>query len=408
MYQDSPRKPKLISGSVPFFSMYNERAKEHDGKKIERWKGDVEGFLLFSDPPAEPSTQMMSIPDSNVLSIPISNDTSTSLSTNTKWVCTLWSCGLVIGLNCAAVAMLLQWSLHEYEWITQEGDDPQKCALIQEFMRYGLQKPISFHWMLELLSTLLNLSLFMFLAGFVISLIPLDCFVAKMAGGNYKLVVIAILVLGNDYELLTTGTNYFVTHHQAHHTCLGNPMGFISLFLHLHYFVTSQLPVDPEEVYHIRKLAQNYYQQMSDMTIDMKKLVDEDACDLTSSTFLWTFESIDDDCGMDCFLTSIPGFYVWARAHFGGKIFQNFNSSTLASLIISFVDHIHSSNLLPDFKKHNHIKNCLKAINADPLLLQSTFRKTLQTLNSNIFTCTDFVHFSLEQLNRDDSDLDPW
>ena len=40
------------------------------------------------------------------------------------------------------------------------------------------------------------------------------------------------------------------------------------------------------------------------------------------------------------------------------------------------------------------------------LLLQCTFGKTLQTLNSDIFRCIDFVGLALEYLRKDDSD--PW
>ncbi len=40
-------KPKVIDSSAPLFSMYNERANEHDKKMIESWKGDAKGILVF-------------------------------------------------------------------------------------------------------------------------------------------------------------------------------------------------------------------------------------------------------------------------------------------------------------------------------------------------------------------------
>lgn len=45
--QNEP-KPKLIDSSAPLFSMYNKKAKEHDEKMAESWKGDADGILVFT------------------------------------------------------------------------------------------------------------------------------------------------------------------------------------------------------------------------------------------------------------------------------------------------------------------------------------------------------------------------
>lgn len=306
----------------------------------------------------------------------------------------------MINLNCAVLAMLLLGWLRGYEQTTQGGDDPQKRALTRELMRRGLRKRLSLRWMVELLSILLHFSVYLFLVGFIIDLIPLNHFVATMTGA----------CAGSGFLLyLYLSLAAIFSHNSPYYTPLTTLIwvilrGVISLFLCLHHFVALQyFKSDLEDAPRIRKLFWSYYWRMNDTT-RVEKMADEDSPNLTASTFLWTFNSIDNDHDMDRFLSGIPGFYASARVHLGGDTLDRFNSDTFPRSIISFMDHILSPNLLPNSKKRNHIEICSRAMNADPLLLQSTFQWTLQTLSSNIFTCADFVHLALEQLRKNDSD----
>ncbi|KAH8976708.1 hypothetical protein EDB83DRAFT_2537335 [Lactarius deliciosus] len=140
---------------------------------------------------------------------------------------------------------------------------------------------------------------------------------------------------------------------------------------------------------------------------DVEKLADTQSSDLATSVLLATFESLDGDSDMEQFLSRIPGLYASAKVHLDGNAFARFNSDILPRSIMSFMDHVLSSNL-PDSAKQNCVAICSRAINANLQLLQSTFRQILQTLNSDIFKRADFVRLALEHLRRDDLDPDPW
>ncbi|KAF8259849.1 hypothetical protein EI94DRAFT_1519801, partial [Lactarius quietus] len=113
--------------------------------------------------------------------------------TSAIWVNTLWSLSLVISLSCALLATLLQQWSRRYLRITQKGYDPQKRARIRELMLLGLKRLIRLRWMVELLPTLLHISVFLFLVGFVIYLSTFSHFVAKVVGACAG--VIALLYL---------------------------------------------------------------------------------------------------------------------------------------------------------------------------------------------------------------------
>ncbi|KAI9465054.1 hypothetical protein BJY52DRAFT_1104814, partial [Lactarius psammicola] len=189
------------------FSMYNERAKGNDEKMAESWKGDAEGVLVFTglfsaavaqllgsslqnlqpDPQSASSFYLARIyqltPGSNASSIHLPDDPDSFKPPKTAiWVSTLWSLSLVISLTCALLATLLQQWARRYLRLTQKWNDPQKRAQIRELMRQALKKPVHLRWMVELLPTLLHISVVLFLAGFVVYLFTFNHLVAELVG----------------------------------------------------------------------------------------------------------------------------------------------------------------------------------------------------------------------------------
>ncbi|KAI9443501.1 hypothetical protein H4582DRAFT_1873329 [Lactarius indigo] len=407
--------------------MYNERAKEHDEKMAESWKGDAEGILVFTGlfsaavaqflgsslQNLQPNSQDASsfylariyqlTPGSDASSINLPGDPDSFKPPKTAiWVCALWSLSLVISLTCALLATLLQQWARRYLRITQKWNDPQKRAQIRELMRQALKKPVRLRWMVELLPTLLHLSVILFLAGFIVYLFTINHLMAILVG---TCVGTSLLL----YLYISLAPIY--SRDSPYYTPLTTlawviPMGIASLFLRLRHFVALRWSHLGDAV-RIQESFQFYYQRMlKGTTKDVERLADTYSSDLATSVLLSTFNSLDGDNDIERFLSSIPGFYASARVHLGGDTLDRFNDDLLSSSITSFMDHVLSSNLLSDPEKHNRVAICSRAMNADTLLCQITFWRVLQTLNSDVFGYAEFVRPALEQLRKDDSD--PW
>jgi hypothetical protein len=335
-------------------------------------------------------------PGSNVSSIYLPSDPAAFVPPTTAiWVNTLWSLSLVISLTCALLATLLQQWARRYLRITQECNDPQKRARIRELMLQGLKRLIRLRWMVELLPTLLHISVFLFLVGFVVYLSTFNHFVAKMVGACAG--ASALLYLYVSFAPIISPDSPYYT--PLTWLIWVFSMSFISLVLGIRYFTT--LCCSSFEVaVGIRQSFRSYYKRIPrDITKEAQNLTYARSSYLDTSILLRTFNSLDGDRDMAQFLSSIPGFYASSRLERGKHTFEQLNSGPLPSSIMTFIDHTLSSNLLNETSKHNQIEVCLRAINADPLLLQCTFQRVLlATSDSNIFEHAGFVRLALSQL----------
>ncbi|KAH9080211.1 hypothetical protein EDB83DRAFT_2513118 [Lactarius deliciosus] len=145
--------------------------------------------------------------------------------------------------------------------------------------------------------------------------------------------------------------------------------------------------------------------------MDMEDLVRKHSSSLDTSMVSRVFDSLDGHEDMEQFLTAIPGFYTSTMVKMNSSVLDRLNNKRLAPEITSFMDRSLSSNLLTEPQKQKRITICLQAMDADPLLLQCTFRQilrtqnsTFRTLNPDIFQSIDFVRLALKHLH----DPDPW
>jgi hypothetical protein len=345
-------------------------------------------------------------PGSNVSSIPFDDPATFEPPTSAIWVSTLWSLSLVVSLTCALLATLLQQWARRYLHITQKRNDPQKRAQTRELMSQALTKLVRLSWMIELLPFLLHTSVFLFLSGFVVYLFSFNNLVAELAGAcagtsllSYLYVSIApIYSRDSPYSTPLTTLVWAIT------------MGIISLLHRLRYFFALHSRSRPEDTDNIRKSFRFYYQRMlKGTTKDVERLADNPTSCLATSVLLSTFDSLDGDSDIEQFLSCIPGFYASAsaRSHSHGATLDRFNSHILPRSIISFMEHVLSSDLLSSPDKEATITTCLKAIKADTRLLESTFQETLQTPDSVILSHPDFVRLAVGQLPRVDADAEP-
>ncbi|KAH9040401.1 hypothetical protein EDB85DRAFT_1925969 [Lactarius pseudohatsudake] len=424
---DLHSRPKLADSSDSLFSMYNEWAKVHDEKMAESWKGDAEGILVFTGLFSAAVAQLLVgslqnlqlnsqdasafylahiyqlTPGSNASSVHFPSDPTAFVPPKTAiWVNTLWSLSLVISLTCALLATLLQQWARRYLRITQRGDDPQKRARIRELMLQGLKRLIRLRSMAELLPTLLHISVFLFLAGFVVYLSTFNHFVAKMVGACTGASTLLYLYV-SFASIISFDSPYYTP---LTRLIWVFSMSFSSLVLGIRYFTTLCYS-GPEIAEGIRKSFRSYYQRIPrDMAEEAENLAYARSSYLDTSILLRTFNSLDGDRDMAQFLASIPGFYASSRVKRDNHTFEQLNSRQLPSSIMPFMDHILSSNLLDETAKHEQIKNCLRAITANPLLLQCTFQRALlATSDSNMFECADFVRLALAQSQHNNTDL---
>jgi len=257
--------------------------------------------------------------------------------------------------------------------------------------------------MVEFLPTLLHISVGLFLAGFVVFLFTFHHLVAKMAAAFAG--VGALLYLFVSFAPI-------ISHDSPYHTPLTNLiwvsiMIFVLLVLKIRHFVALR-SLDLEEERGIWKSFQFYNKRVRwGMAGEAKNLAQARSSHLDTSILLRTFDSLDGDRDMAQFLASIPGFYASLKVKKDGDAFERLNSRRLPSSIMQFMDHILSSDLPDQSAKHEHIKNFIRAITADPLLLQCTFRHALLSApGCNIFECADFVNLTVEKAW--DNSTDPW
>ncbi|KAH9967081.1 hypothetical protein BGW80DRAFT_1178027, partial [Lactifluus volemus] len=85
------------------------------------------------------------------------------------WVNALWSLCLVISLSCFLFASLLQHWIRRYLHIVQRPRSPQHRVRIRELMAQGIDKHYLL-WVAAALPSLFHVSVFLFLAGLLVSL----------------------------------------------------------------------------------------------------------------------------------------------------------------------------------------------------------------------------------------------
>ncbi|KAI0250367.1 hypothetical protein BJV78DRAFT_1128144, partial [Lactifluus subvellereus] len=184
--------------------MYVELAAEEDKKMAESWKGDADGILVFTGlfSAAVAALVAVSIQDLR----PNSQDNSAfylaniykllaDASTNNShipipstlphpsspfsppkyaiWVNSLWVLSLAISLTCGLLATLLQQWARRYIKMIQPRYSLYKRAQIRAFFAEGVDKS-HLPWAVEMLPTLLHLSLFLFFSGLLVFLFNIN------------------------------------------------------------------------------------------------------------------------------------------------------------------------------------------------------------------------------------------
>ncbi|KAH9974438.1 hypothetical protein BGW80DRAFT_181493 [Lactifluus volemus] len=397
------------------FSMYNEQAEIQDRKMVERLKGEADGMLhassLFSIivsillgmsyqtfSQAASQVNLAQICHLNTCQknplIRLPSDPSDpsavihSPTASAIWVNALWSLCLVISLSCFLFASLLQHWIRRYLHIVQMPRSPQRRVRIRELMTQGIDKHYLL-WVAAALPSLFHISVFLFLAGLLVSLsstMPAVFMVISAGVGVCALLYLAFSlspILHYDSPFYTPLSSLIWS------TIVGIPW----LILNLIYRVTERLNfIGYRTRFRVLDLARTFHQlTFMGMMKAVEDLASTRVLELDTPALLRTFDSLEGDQDMEKFLVGLPGFYSSTEVEKDAQALEHLHSHQLPSAIVAFMDRSWSSNVLSEDDKRRRIKICLDVMNMDPLFLQCTFRQTLLSTGSSLFECADFV-----------------
>ncbi|KAH9011652.1 hypothetical protein EDB85DRAFT_1101812 [Lactarius pseudohatsudake] len=416
----------IMDGSNPLFSMYNETTAEHDRKMAENWRSDADNAVivngLFSVMVAillRGSYQDLRLNSQEVSAFYLSQIYQLSAGQNTPLPfrvpdpstfsptpssvrsSALWSLSLVISLACMVIATLLRQWARQYLHITQELCGPRNRARVRELIVRGVEME-QLRRMSSVLPGLFHLSVLLFLSGLIHS--------SNNSGVDLAILLIALICIAlycfaSVISLSPFGNIFYTPLSSFAWFSWSRVVWLTSTLL---YKFSIRLPfIGYRTQLHFWELSRAYLSwTLRDTVVSMEDLARKRSSSLDPSVVSRVFDSLDAHEDLEQFLSTIPGFYDSSEVKKDVSVLERLNDKTLAPAIVSFMDHSLSSNLLTGPKKQQRITICLQAMNADPLLLQCTFRQTLRTLNSDIFKCIDFVRLALEHLHSDDPD--PW
>lgn len=139
--------------------------------------------------------------------------------------------------------------------------------------------------------------------------------------------------------------------------------------------------------------------------LEVEKLAETRSSALDIGAVSWLLNSLGQDQELEHFLAGIPGFYRSKRVEDPAQILRVLNTDRIPKAIIAFMDRSLSSELVTGVAEQKRIRVSLKAMIADPYLLERTFHHALFSLDSAIFKSVDFVLLADQCTNDDVPDI---
>ncbi|KAH9053262.1 hypothetical protein EDB87DRAFT_1569460, partial [Lactarius vividus] len=204
------------------WTMYLTEAEENDKVIAENWKGEAEGILVFTglfsatvaafiiesykqlSPDSgntanilltQISQQLVGISNGTPLtSITAQDSPSFKPTASAVRVNILWFLSLVLSLTCALWATLMQQWARRYQELAQRRGAPHKRARLRAYIFDGITR---FNMTRAILAmpTLLHLSVFLFFAGLIDFLFPINTTVAYFVLASVALFAIVYAIL---------------------------------------------------------------------------------------------------------------------------------------------------------------------------------------------------------------------
>ena len=147
-----------------------------------------------------------------------------SPSTSIVCVNAMWILSLIVSIACALLATLMQQWAREYVQLPKLPAIPRERAHVRSFLFFGLQQ-FGMSYAVELIPTLLHLSVFLFFAGLVVFLFTISRTVAiitSISVGVFSIAYIALTLLpcvylNCPYRTPLSNPSWYVWHTVTHH-----------------------------------------------------------------------------------------------------------------------------------------------------------------------------------------------
>ena len=281
---------------------------------------------------------------------------------------------LVISLTCALLATFLQQWARRYLKITHSRYSPNKRARIRAFFAEGVEKRL-LPWTVDVLPTLLHLSLFLFFAGLVVFLCNVNLTI-------FKLVLSWVGLCAAVYGCITCMP--IIRHDSPYYTPLSLPVWHIVTgipFLFYRFLRWFKFNRGSYFSYHHYLDLENSYRKSLEQ--GMQKTAEETALNSSSEidtrAFMWTFDCLDEDHELESFFSGLPGFRSSIVVKDPLPRLTEEEILKLYGTLRGLLDRTFSSDLLPGTIKHRRALICAKAVDPEHTPFDRTFGEPTPT-----------------------------
>ncbi|KAH9079595.1 hypothetical protein EDB83DRAFT_1291712 [Lactarius deliciosus] len=345
---DPQQGEKFGDSSDGLWSMYLTEAEKQDKDVTESWKGDAEGILVFTglfsatvaafiiesyqnlSPKSGDTTNALLTQISQQL-VNISNGTPlTSVATQISHpfkptasavrVNVLWFLSLVLSVTCALSATLMQQWARRYQELAQHHGAPHKRGRMRAYIfdgisRFGMARAVA------TMPKLLHISVFLFFAGLIDFLFPIDTTVSYLTLG----LVVAFTLA---YAVLTVLPNLYLDCPYA------TPLsGFTWRLSQFSVIVGLKAALGIEDLFHNSLLSDQVDQHVTRPRVErwrealenqvkvhrqwlsdgLRRTVERNAKDTpptaVTNALEWTLTGLDEDKEIETFAAGVPGFF---------------------------------------------------------------------------------------------------
>ncbi|KAJ7645212.1 hypothetical protein DFH06DRAFT_595777 [Mycena polygramma] len=310
--------PEHEAAASKLWAVYISEAEKYDKGLVESWKSDMQGMLMFAglfsasltaflaesyqalsrdsgDDTvrllAQISQQLAAAANGTSFVVPPDPPFTPAVS---SLICnTLWFISLGLSLACALIATLLDQWARDFLHRTDIRPSPVIRARVFSFLYYGLKR-FKMHSVVEIIPLLLHASLFLFFAGLVAFLIPVNTVVMCVTA-------ILLVLITSVYSLLTILPSLCPDcpyRTPLSGTCWQVLQKFNTAWTH------AKLPSDA---------AQQVIKQTKTPIEHMLEKAREDSDERISrdrQALIWTVKSLADDAELEPFVEAIPDV-IW-------------------------------------------------------------------------------------------------
>lgn len=366
-----------VDSSDGLWSMYLTEAERQDKQVTESWKGDTDGILVFTglfsatvatfliesykklSPDSSDTTNALLTQISGQL-VNISNGTPlTSVAaqssqefkptTRAVRVNVVWFLSLILSLNCALSATLMQQWVRRYQEFAQRrgsthGRGRMRAYVLDGISRFGMTRAVA------TMPTLLHISVFLFFAGLVDFLIPIHTTVAYTTLGCIGAFVLA-------YAILTVLPNIYLN-------CpYGTPLsGYTWRISQFSVFVCLWIILEIRKIWSLANRQapeynglqkwretlekhRQFFRQGLRRSVELSAYTAKST--VVTSALEWTLTTLDEDKEIEDFAARVPGF---------------FNSRVVpdaTSVVLSLMSHEPTTDPILGSRLYDLLKTCI-------------------------------------------------